>query len=234
LIGVGEIGEDVAKNMIHLPDAQVKITNRTQSKAEEIAGPLGFEVVPFENCSEAMKEADVIVCSIMKNEPFITKELVKKFDIQSYKLLVDLSVPRSIETSVEDVPGVILYNVDNIRSKASEALEKRLASVPKVEEIIQESIEEFYNWKKEMMVSPTINKLKQSLEQIRQEELSRYLKNVDEKDYVLIDKITKSMMQKILKVPVVQLRAACQRDQAEEMIEIITDLFDLEKVKAEK
>lgn len=234
LIGVGEIGEDVAKNMVHLPEAIVKITNRTQSKAEEIAAPLGFEVIPFENCREAMNDADVIVCSIMKNEPFITKELVKQFDIQSYKLLVDLSVPRSIETSVEDVPGVVLYNVDNIRSKASEALEKRLSAIPKVEEIIEESIEDFYGWKKEMMVSPTINKLKQSLEQIRQEELSRYLKNVDEKEYVLIDKITKSMMQKILKVPVVQLRAACKRDEAEEMIEIITDLFDLEKFKTEK
>ena len=85
-----------------------------------------------------------------------------------------------------------------------------------------------------MILSPTINKLKQSLEQIRQEELSRFLKNANEKEYLLIDKITKSMMQKILKVPVVQLRAACQRDQAEEMIEIITDLFDLEKVKTEK
>jgi glutamyl-tRNA reductase len=41
-------------------------------------------------------------------------------------------------------------------------------------------------------------------------------------------------MQKILKVPVVQLRAACQRDQANEMIELITDLFDLEKSKNEK
>ncbi|MDX5337982.1 MAG: glutamyl-tRNA reductase [Cyclobacteriaceae bacterium] len=234
LIGVGEIGEDVAKNMVYLPQAKVKITNRTQSKAEAIAAELGFEVVPFENHLEAMKEADVIVCSIMKHDPFITKNMVKEFDIQSYKLLIDLSVPRSIETTVEDIPGVVLYNVDNIRSKTSEALEKRLAAIPSVEAIIKESTEEFSNWKKEMMVSPTINKLKQSLEQIRQEELSRFLKNADEKEYVLIDKITKSMMQKILKVPVVQLRAACQRDQAEEMIEIITDLFDLEKVKSEK
>ena len=234
LIGVGEIGEDVAKNMVYLPQAKVKIANRTRSKAEEIALPLGFEVVDFENVVEAMKEADVIVCSIMKNEPFITKELVRQFDIQSYKLLIDLSVPRSIETSVEDVPGVILYNVDNIRSKTSEALEKRLGAIPSVENIIEQSITEFYDWKKEMMVSPTINKLKQSLEQIRQEELARFLKNVGEKEYDLIDKITKSMLQKILKVPVVQLRAACKRDQAEEMIEIITDLFDLEKVKTEK
>jgi glutamyl-tRNA reductase len=85
-----------------------------------------------------------------------------------------------------------------------------------------------------MVVSPTIQKLKQSLEQIRQEELGRYLKNVEEKEFVLIDKITKSMMQKILKVPVVQLRAACQRNEAAEMIELITDLFDLEKSKNEK
>lgn len=234
LIGVGEIGEDVAKNMVHLPDAKVKIANRTLAKAEEIASQLGFEVVSFENVFEAMEEADVIVSSVMLSDPFITKALVKKFQIQSYKLLVDLSVPRSIEPSVEDVPGVILYNVDNIRSKATEALEKRMASIPQVEELINESIEEFYGWKKEMMVSPTINKLKQSLEAIRQEELSRYLKNADEKEYAVIDRITKSMMQKILKVPVVQLRAACKRDQAEEMIEIISDLFDLDKIKTEK
>jgi len=233
LIGVGEIGEDVAKNMVHLPEAKVKITNRTLSKADRIAAELGFEVIPFENCLEAMKEADVIVCSIQKSEPFITKDIIAEFDIPSYKLLVDLSVPRSVETSVEDVPGVILYNVDNIKSKASATLEKRLAAVPKVEEIILESIEEFYNWKKEMMVSPTINKLKSTLEQIRQEELARFLKNSDPKEYAVIDKITKSMMQKILKVPVVQLRAACQKDQAEEMIEFISDLFDLDKVKSD-
>ncbi|MEB2779801.1 glutamyl-tRNA reductase [Algoriphagus sp. C2-6-M1] len=234
LIGVGEIGEDVAKNMVHIPSAKVKITNRTQSKSESIAQEMGFDVIPFESCLDAMKEADVIVSSIQRSEPFITKELVKKFQINSYKLLVDLSVPRSIETSVEDVPGVVLYNVDNIRSKATETLEKRLASVPKVEEIIEESIEEFFGWKKEMMVSPTINKLKQSLEQIRQEEMARFMKNANAKEYAVMDKITKSMMQKILKVPVVQLRAACQRDQAEEMIEIISDLFNLDRVKTKK
>ncbi len=234
LIGVGEIGEDVAKIMVYLPDSKVKITNRTKEKAEALASELGFEVVPFEDCFEAMQEADVIVSSIQRSEPFITKNLVSKFHIQSYKLLVDLSVPRSIETTVEDVPGVVLYNVDNIRSKATEALEKRLSSIPRVEDIINESIEEFYGWKKEMLVSPTINKLKQALEQIRQEELSRFMKNASEKEYEVIDKVTKSMMQKILKVPVVQLRAACKRDEAEEMIEIISDLFDLDKIKAEK
>lgn len=234
LIGVGEIGEDVAKNMVHIPEAKVTITNRTFSKAEDLAQELGFDVIPFEDCFEAMKNADVVVSSIMKSEPFITKALVKSMEIPSYKLFVDLSVPRSIETTIEDVPGVLLYNVDNIRSKASETLEKRLASIPQVEKIIDESIDDFFNWKKEMMVSPTINKLKNALEQIRQEEMSRFLKNADEKQIAIIDKVTKSMMQKILKVPVVQLRAACQRDDADKMVDILSDLFDLEKVSEKK
>jgi glutamyl-tRNA reductase len=234
VIGLGEIGEDVAKNMVHLPTAQIKIANRTFSKAEEIGLPLGFEVIPFETCQTAMEEADVIVCSVRMQEPFITKQLVESFSIPSFKIFIDLSVPRSIETTLEDLPGVVLYNVDNIRSKATAALQNRLDSIPAVETILEESMEEFEAWQKEMIVSPTIQKLKQSLEQIRQEELGRYLKNVGEKEFVLIDKITKSMMQKVLKVPVVQLRAACQRDEAAEMIELITDLFDLEKSKNEK
>lgn len=234
LIGVGEIGEDVAKNMVHIPDAKVTITNRTFERAKSLADELGFEVIPFDDCFEAMKEADVIVSSIMKSEPFITKALVSQIEINSYKLFVDLSVPRSIETNLEEIPGVLLYNVDNIRSKASETLEKRLASIPQVERIITESIEDFFNWKKEMMVSPTINKLKNALEQIRQEEMERFLKNADEAQIAIIDKITKSMMQKILKVPVVQLRAACQRDDADKMIDILSDLFDLEKDQEKK
>ncbi|GAB3646722.1 glutamyl-tRNA reductase [Echinicola sediminis] len=229
LIGLGEIGEDVAKNMVHLPQAEITLTNRTHEKALNMGAELGFKVIPFEEVHEAMQAADVIVSSIATSDPFITKELAKQFDIKSYKLFVDLSVPRSIETTVEDVPGVLLYNVDNIQSKATETLKRRLASVAQVETIIEESIEEFFDWKKEMMVSPTINKLKNALEQIRKEELERYLKNASEKEYAIIDKITKSMMQKIIKVPVVQLRAACKKDQAEGMIDIISDLFDLEK-----
>ncbi len=234
LIGVGEIGEDVARNMVHLPTAQLKITNRTLAKAEEIGVPLGFEIIPFESCLTAIEEADVVVCSVRMPEPFLTKQLIEGVNIPSFKVLIDLSVPRSIETSVEELPGVVLYNVDNIQSKATAALENRLESIPSVEAILEESIEEFGAWQKEMVVSPTIQKLKQALEQIRQEEISRFLKNADEKEYLLIDKVTKSMMQKILKVPVVQLRAACQRDEAAEMIELITDLFDLEKLKNEK
>ncbi|WP_226388777.1 glutamyl-tRNA reductase [Penaeicola halotolerans] len=231
IIGVGEIGTDVCRNMVNIPQASVKITNRTQATAEALAQECGYEVVPFENILDAIQEADVIVSSIMKNEPFITKEIVANLEILSFKFFIDLSVPRSIETAIEEVPGALLYNVDNIQSKASEALERRIAAIPAVEQIVRESIEEFNDWKKEMMVSPTINKFKNALEQIRQEELARYLKNATDKEAKIIDKVTKSMMQKIIKMPVIQLKAACKRGDAENLIDLLSDLFDLENQK---
>jgi glutamyl-tRNA reductase len=74
-----------------------------------------------------------------------------------------------------------------------------------------------------------INQVKTALEQIRQEEIARYIKNLDENQTELVDKITKSMMQKVLKMHVLPLKAACKRGEAEEMIGLLQDLFTLEK-----
>jgi glutamyl-tRNA reductase len=102
-----------------------------------------------------------------------------------------------------------------------------------VKSIIELSIEEFNNWSKEMVVSPTINKLKNALEQIRQEELSRFMKNMNTEESKRLDTITKNIMQKIIKLPVLQLKAACKRGEAETLIDVLNDLFDLEKQSAE-
>ena len=94
---------------------------------------------------------------------------------------------------------------------------------------MEEALTEFNDWDREMVVSPTIHKIKDALEAIRQEELSRYLKNANEKETEIIEKVTKSMMQKIIKLPVLQLKAACRRGDPENLIDVLNELFDLEK-----
>lgn len=236
VIGVGEIGTDACRNLANFKRGSITITNRTHSKAEEMALECGFQTIPFEQVREAIAQADVVVCSVAAPKPFITKELVAGQEILSHKFFIDLSVPRSIEMAVEDIPGVLLYNVDDIENKATAALEKRKAAIPQVERIIEESIAEFNDWSKEMMVSPTIHKLKNALEQIRQEEITRYLKNLNEEEAKAVEKVTRSMMQKIIKLPVLQLKAACKRGEAETLIDVLNNLFDLEgqRIPAEK
>ena len=80
------------------------------------------------------------------------------------------------------------------------------------------------------MSDNNIQKLKNALETIRQEEMSRYLKSMTQEEVEKMDKITSAMMQKIIKLPVLQLKAACKRGEAETLIDVLNDLFDLEKV----
>ena len=82
-----------------------------------------------------------------------------------------------------------------------------------------------------MIVSPTINKLKSALEDIRRKEIARHLKNLSEDERDLVDKVTRNLMQKIIKLPALELKAACQRGEAENLIDVLNDLFDLEKQK---
>jgi len=233
VIGLGEMGRDVVQNFSSTAIKNITITNRTIAKAEELARQTGAKVIPFENIWEAIAEADVIITSVSSPEPLVTKEKVKKLTILSYKYFIDISVPRAAEAKLEEIPGVLVYNIDHIRNRATEALEKRIKAIPQVKNIIAQSIEEFNNWSKEMVVSPTINKLKNALEQIRQEELSRFMKNMNTEESKRLDTITKNIMQKIIKLPVLQLKAACKRGEAETLIDVLNDLFDLEKQSAE-
>lgn len=229
VLGVGEIGTDVCRNLKEKEYTNITVVNRTRAKAEQLANELGFGVADFENVEEEILKADVVISSILRDEPFINKALLQKKSLHSFKYVVDLSVPRSVAADAEQVPGVIVYNIDNIQAKANEALDRRLASVPHVQTIIDQALEEFSDWSKEMVVSPTIQKLKNALEQIRQEEMARFMKNLNEDEAAKIDKITSSMMQKIIKLPVLQLKAACKRGEAETLIDVLNDLFNLEQ-----
>ncbi|PIB36822.1 glutamyl-tRNA reductase [Reichenbachiella sp. 5M10] len=231
VLGLGEIGEDVARNLEKIQSKEVFICNRSEDKASALAQELGYQSIPFGEYQTAVSHADVIISSVHVEEPLITKSLFADRSVLSHKYLFDLSVPRSIEQDIEKVNGLLLYNIDNIQAKTSKALEKRLAAIPQVQQIIQEALSEFANWSQEMEVSPVINKLKNALEDIRKNEIARHLKKVSEEESELIDKVTKSMMQKIIKLPVLQLKAACKRGEAESLIEVLNDLFNLEQTE---
>lgn len=229
VIGLGEIGEDVARNLENITSKEVWIANRTIDKSEALAAELDFNFLPFEDVKSKAQEADVIISAVNMPEPLITESWFANSTVMSHKYLFDLSVPRSIQSDIESVHGLLLYNIDNIEAKATAVLDKRVAAIPEVKSIVAEAITELNGWSKEMEVSPTINKLKNALEDIRKNEIARHLKALNDKEADLVDTVTKNMMQKIIKLPVLQLKAACQRGEAESLIEVLNDLFDLEK-----
>ncbi|RZK17401.1 MAG: glutamyl-tRNA reductase [Hymenobacter sp.] len=232
VVGLGEIGTDVCRHLAESRGfARVTLCNRTRARAEAVAAefaPGQLQVVDFEELTAAMREADVIISSINRETPFFTRELVAHLDVLSYKFFIDLAVPRSVAADVEQVPGVLVYNVDAIESKASAALEQRLAAVPQVRALIEESLHDFADWSREMLVSPLIQRMKSGLEALRQQELERFQKKATPAEAKLLEEATRALMQKVLKQHVLQLKAACRRDEAEQLLPLLAELFDVE------
>lgn len=231
VVGVGEIGQDVCLNLKETTRFQVKVVNRTIEKAQRLAEKCGFEFGGLNELAQEINKADLVISSVSGENTLITKQLVERETILSHKYFIDLSMPRSVDVEIESIPGVLVYNLDDIREKTNETVEKRKAAIPQVVSIIADAITDFDDWSKEMVVSPTIQKLKHTLEQIRKEELARYLKNAKPEEAEKLEEMSRSLVQKILKYPVLQLKAACKRGDAESLSEILNDLFNLEKVK---
>jgi glutamyl-tRNA reductase len=235
LVGTGEIGTDVAKNLISFGYKNITISNRTIARAEALAKELSkdfnVQILPFEHVISNIQYFDIVLSSIQIEKPFFTYESLKDLKIFSHKYFIDLSVPRSVDQNIEKIPGIISYNIEDLNKKTSETQAKRLAAIPQVQQIIQDSVEEFKNWSREMEVSPTIHKIKNALETIRLEELNRYQKQLSEDEIKMVDTITKNIIQKIVKFPVLQLKAACKRGEQESLVEVLNELFDLDKQK---
>ncbi|HEY8511285.1 MAG TPA: glutamyl-tRNA reductase [Cyclobacteriaceae bacterium] len=235
VLGVGEIGQDVVRNLIDqdFDPQQVVVLNRTPDKARKLAEQGGFRFGGLDMLENEVRQADIVVSSVSGTSPLITSDLLGG-SLLSHKYFIDLSVPRSVDPALEHIPGVVLYNLDEITEKTQEAVNRRKAAIPRVQEIIREALEEFEDWAREMIVSPTIQKLKNTLEQIRREELARYIKNATPAEAARLDEMSRSFMQKILKYPVLHLKAACKRGDSESISELLHDLFNLERVREKK
>ncbi len=229
VLGIGEIGTDVCKNL-QGKFSNVCICNRTAQKALALAEETGFAVADFANVWQEIEEADVVISSLSVAN-FVSKEKFASTEMLKQKYFIDLSVPRSIAADVEEITGFLVYDIDHLHERTQETLNRRKAEISAVNAIMQEAIAEFLEWSKEMEISPVVQKIKNALEQIRKEELSKYSKKISEQEAELLDKITGNLVQKILKFPVLQLKAACKRGEAETLMDVLSELFDLEKVQ---
>ncbi|MCP4459578.1 MAG: glutamyl-tRNA reductase [Cytophagales bacterium] len=231
LIGTGEIGQNVLENLKE-EFTDITLINRTKQRALDLVGNREYSVAEYSDLVSEVNKADVVISAATVDTILISKESLVTSLTQ--KLFLDLSVPRSINEDVEEVNGVMLYNIDQIEEKTSVVLDTRRNAISDVESILHEHLADFNNWAGEMEVSPTIKLLKERLEQIRKEELARHQKKLTASEIELLETVTKNMIQKVIKLPVLELKAACKRGEADSLVGALHDIFDLEKEPSSK
>lgn len=223
VFGLGEIGKNTSKNLLEYSDnRRIRLVNRTFDKANVFANENnGIEVASYENLRAEIQAADILIVSTGSETPTIKKE-----DIPKHKELtiLDLSIPENVDRDVLEIPGVTLVNVDDLSRITDRTLERRKSEVPKALDIIQEHTEEFDEWLNHRKLSPAVNALKRSLEDLKRDELNLHRKKIEGFNEEHADQITSRLIHKITTLFVKHLKD--DDTSVNQSIEVISKMFN--------
>ena len=138
--------------------------------------PLETRPVGLEELPRAVGEADLVICSTGSPEPVLTFEGLGEAIRRRGRLLfiVDIAVPRDVDSRLGRLPNVFLYNMDDLDRVVAANLRRRQEEVPAAEAIVEHELERFAAWQQSLQVGDTIRLLQKRLELLRQAETSRY------------------------------------------------------------
>ncbi len=231
LIGMGETGLLTAR---HFADRGVRkfiFANRTRKRAEEIAPKFEAEVVDFSVFPDALREADVVVTATSSPDILITRSMIKSCMKGRYNrplLVLDISVPRNVDPAAGSVGNVFLNDIDALQGIVDHNISKRREELPKAGAIVTEELMRFFVWYNSLEATPTIQKIREKFERVRQNELERFRHRIDEKSFEAVELLTHRILQKILHPTMRSLRTQTHDVTSLNMtVQVLREVFDL-------
>jgi glutamyl-tRNA reductase len=234
LIGTGEMGRLAAKHLAERQVGEIWIANRTRAKAEEVLKELDATVIPFEEVHERLHEADIIITStgaedyVIQTSHVDTAMKKRKNDPMFF---IDISVPRNIEPTINQIQNVYLYDVDHLQGIVDTNQKEREQEARRAEGMIAEEVKSFLDYVSQMGVSPTIRQLSQKFDMIRRKEVENYLgrrPNLSQEDRDEVEACTKAIVNKILHEPIITMKTDAKEDGGHKTSEFLRKIFKLE------
>jgi glutamyl-tRNA reductase len=232
VVGAGEMGEGVAIALKSAGAKDIVVTNRTESRAHQLADRVGGHVVPFGKLPSAISQADVLLTSTGSGSVLIDHDTVAfaRDEVDTPLLIVDIAVPRDVDHAVAKLPGVTLLDLDDLRDWAAKGIEKRSAEAESVRVIVGEEVERFIVDVTARQAAPLVAMLHQHGEEIRTAELERFsarLASLDANQRAAVDAVTKGIIAKLLHSPSIRLKDDVGTPSGERNAAAVRDLFDL-------
>lgn len=235
VIGTGETGEIAAKHLRDRGVGRLALTNRTFEKAERLAEELKTAVFPFNNFKEHLHKFDIVVSATSSDGTILTRsdiESAMKKRNNAEMVLMDIAVPRDIDPASTHIDYVFYHDIDSLNIIVEQNLNKRREEIPKVERLVEEELEAFFNWYNSLQAAPTIKSLRDHFEAIRLEEVEKNKNKFSKEEQEKLDIITRRIINKILHHPTVELKKQSEitasQDESAMKISIIRELFGLQ------
>lgn len=232
VMGAGEIGTLVAKALARRCLSPIFIANRTYDRAVKLAEDLSGKAVKFDQFEEVLVDADVVICSTSAPHYLLTKEMVSRLMKQRTNkndlVIIDISNPRNVEKTVQEVAGTKLYNIDDLQFIAEKNKQERQKNIQKAIKILDEELVILNQDMKSLSVRLIISSLLSRAEEVRQKELATALNmigNANERERKILEDLTSILLKQTF-VPIVENLRLAAKNGDTQLIDIAVKLFE--------
>ena len=234
VLGTGEMGMLTLQAAAKIGAKNFIVVNRTRENAEKRAAEWHAQPLTFDEIDTGLRQADLVITATGAPHTVLHQDSVAAALAsrpQRPLLIVDIALPRDVDDDVMEIPGVRLYNLDDLQHQVADNMASRRQEIPKVEKIIAEEKTAFHHWLRARDVVPTIAAFRQQIDTIRRQEVERALHrlpDLDDRQKSVITELAHRLTNKFLHHPTVRLRAEAANGNGVEYAHALHELFALE------
>ncbi|MCU4176316.1 glutamyl-tRNA reductase [Carboxylicivirga sp. N1Y90] len=228
-VGSGETGTIVALNLSKKGCVNNWVTNRTQGKAEQLADRINGKVVDFDNFSSSLKDVDVITFTTGSQRVLFDQAMAQAvMNLRQNKplMVLDLSNPRNVESTVGDIEGITVFDLDHLEEVVKANFEKRKGKLVEAEAIIDEVLEEFEDWLNVRRMSSAISSITSTFKSISANEARNYKKVKDDDGARKISEYGDHLSSKFTRMIIKQIRDVTNEGRDPEKVKMIEEFFN--------
>ncbi|MBE9124351.1 glutamyl-tRNA reductase [Tychonema sp. LEGE 07199] len=236
IIGAGKMSRLLVQHLLSKGASHIAIVNRSVRGGQELANNFKDAQLHLYLLSEMMQviaDSDLVFTCTAATDPLLNKAKLEAVLIVNRPLmLVDISVPRNVDSDAKEIAHVKSFNVDDLKAVVAQNHESRRKMAMEAQGLLEQEVEAFDVWWRSLETVPTISCLRDKIELIREQELEKALSRLgsefSEKHQDVIESLTRGIVNKILHDPMVQLRAQQDIEARRQAMQTLQTLFNLD------
>jgi len=239
IIGAGETSELTARALADQGVSTVFVANRHADRALSLAQRFRGGVVSLDDLPAQLGRADIVLSSTSSPHPIVeAEELALVMDERGGRplLLIDIAVPRDVQSTCGELPGVTLYDIDDLQATVARNLDMRADQLPLADAIVEEEIQRFARWLGQLDTLPTVAALREHgntlVDQVLSENAGRW-ESASARDLARVEAVARAIMQRLLHEPTIRLRSLSQ-ERSHASLALVRELFALQDEDAQR
>mgnify|MGYP006287076147 FL=1 len=235
LVGAGEMAELAVEHLNRSRSTgALYVANRTFSVGVELARRFSGKAIDFEEISETLESADIIISSTGASDYVLTRDQVRPVMRKRKNrplFFIDIAVPRDVDPAINRLNNAYVYDIDELQGVIEENMESRKSESARAERIIDDAALRFQQWYDSLDVVPTIKDLQSKLSTIFAAELNKtlhFLDHLSQDDIDALERMNEAVIKKILHDPMQFLKNPGSHRDKSLYIDLIRNVFNLE------